>query len=84
MKTCYEAFFFPYFFRTERKESLHITHLVFNVKKKQNNSRATRRCHAKQIFKGVYSKQGILFIWGPKRGPIHGVGLTIFFVSFVV
>jgi hypothetical protein len=53
---------------------------------------ATRRCHArqklmyaeKQIFKRVFKARGFWFIWGPKRGPIHGVGLTIFFVSFVV
>jgi hypothetical protein len=35
-------------------------------------------CKKNKILRGD-SKQGVLFIWGPKRGPIHGVGLTISF-----
>lgn len=69
------VFYFSYFFRNERKESVHITHLVFNVKRKQNNSRATRRCRArqklmyakKQIFKGRFKARGF-FHMGSKEG----------------
>lgn len=54
MKAHYEVFF-SYIFLNERKESVHITHLVFNVKRKKNNSRATRKCHARQ--KLMYAKK---------------------------
>jgi len=57
---------------------------LFSILKKSKTIQGQQGDAMQNKFLRGYSKKGVLFIWGPKRGPIHGVGLTIFFVSFVV